>query len=246
MAVLMARSWMLAMALLLGAACGGDRASGAVTEIADLRVIYMPMAGNHYHASGKLDDASPSIDDEPIDAGITTTMKFHDRVGLAARRSWGPVTSGTGAFLWGAELCRDRSHATQVTHDLTGTATMVDGFAGWAWKVLPGLHVEQGVLLGCGQADWTHVQSRAFRDGSTWSSTSTNFVYEYGFTVGAYYTWKRFQIGFDVRHLAMRSRATFTGYHDNGTTTTSWESATWSPKIDIDGLGLLVAGGWRF
>ena len=215
-------------------------------QLDDLRMVYMPVLGKEFSADGPVNDVAPIAGYvDRSDRTISADAKTHDRIGLAYRRTPHEVRAGVGAFTWGVEATRDRVRERQLSVNLVGETYLADLFLGWSWRVMPGWHVEQGVLVGMGRSRWNLNFPGFYQDGGTWNSSTTGFAYEYGFTLGTSYTWSEHaQISVDVRHLATFSSATFTGSRDIGGGDT--ESVVWDSHLEVQGLGISAGLGYRF
>lgn len=215
-------------------------------QLDDLRIVYAPVLGKEFSAKGPVNDVAPKAGYvDRSERSISADAKSHDRIGLAYRRTPHEVRAGVGAFTWGLEVARDRVRERQTRVELTGETYLADLFLGWTWRVMPGWHVEQGVMAGMGRSRYNLNFPRFFRDTSTWNSSATGFAYEYGFALGTSYTWSEHaQIGIDVRHLVTRSNATFTGSRNIGGGDT--QSVSWDTQIEVKGIGISAGVGYRF
>jgi hypothetical protein len=213
-------------------------------EVDDLRATY-GLLGREFSASGQVEDITPSGVRLSSQEEVSTDADKHDRLALAYRRSAGPLQAGFGAPLWGLELAQDRVHEHQGSISYTGHTQMLDLVLGWAWKVRPNWHVEQGLILGGGHAHWRQRIQGYYTDGADWDSTASGFAYEYGFCVGTYYTIAdHLEIGIDARHLVTRARARFIGQEE--LSSNNWETTSFDAKFNSRGLGITFATGYRF
>jgi hypothetical protein len=221
----------------------------AATVIEDLRLLYGHDMGNGFRKDGHAEVRTPTTVLFEGNSAMVYDLSEHTRYAVGYYRSLGPLEAGVGSFLWGMELARDRVYdrrqlsSTRIDQT-AGTSMLLDGFAGWAWQLPGGFHVEQGAILGLGETEWKQDRSAWYQDGARWRSTSHDFTYEYGFRVAAYRTFaEQFRAGVDLRYLELRSTAEFTGVHwSNGAP----ESVVYTPSIRVHGLGIMFCVAYRF
>jgi hypothetical protein len=223
-------------------------ALAAALEVNDLRLTYSPWEGRDFDASGQVVAIGPSGTILDSQEEVSTDADRHRRAGLAYRRSVGALQAGFGAPLWGVEFGQDSVRENQGTIAYDGKSQMLDLVLGWAWKVRPEWHVEQGLIVGAGHAHWNQHIDSFYSDGAAWDNTASGFAYEYGFGVATYYVIaEHLEVGFDVRHLVTRSRARFIGTHNTDPLDpTKIETASFDAKFETRGLGVTFSTGYRF
>ena len=213
-------------------------------QLDDLRLMYAPLMGDELSADGQrryLDSNVGSITTDDLSFNSGT----HDRFGLAYRRSERELAAGIGSFTWGLELGRDRVRLHEGRTELAIEAWMVDVFLGWSWKVWPGWHIEQGILVGIGRSRWDLSHPNFYLDGSAWDSAAVGFASEYGLALAVSYTVsEHLQFGVDLRHTITSSEATLTGDHDSGGGNS--ETVSWRASSEAKGPGISTWIGYRF
>jgi hypothetical protein len=218
-------------------------------EVDDLRLTYAPWLGREFDATGQVEVIGPNGPLLESQEEVSTDANRHQRVGLSYRRSLGALQAGFGAPLLGLELGQDSVHEKQGQISYVGQTQLLDLLAGWAWKVRPNWHVEQGILIGAGHAHWQQkIAGPFFTDGAGWDDSTSGFAYEYGLSIGTYYAIAdHLEVGLDVRHLVTRSRARFIGqHHTDPTKPDKIETASFDAKIDTRGFGVTLSTGYRF
>jgi hypothetical protein len=211
--------------------------------IDDLRLEYSPLLGRNWSMSGWQDVDFPNGGGTSTHANTPTTqtVRSHRRYGLGYYRSLSPLQAEHGSFIFGVAPGYDR---TETLGGSYGRAWMVDGFAGFAWAFTPAWHIEEGVILGGGRVHWRVHTHQFYFDNTDWYADDTAFIYEYGVRLGTSYTWNyHLQAALDLRYLASDTRLLLDGSHTSGGTT---ETVSYRPRVHTEGLGGLLAVGWRF
>jgi hypothetical protein len=249
---------MRALALARAALLLGLASLALAMEVNDLRLEYSPIQGKEYSQQGSasyaLVNGSGTITSYTNQSvSRTEAASEHTRWALSYRRSVGALRSGLGAPLWGVSLVEDRvvqrqnvhNAVANITTETTGISYLLDGVIGWAWRVMPGWHVEEGFILGMGQSRWAFHVPTGWADNTDQDYATRSFTYEYGFFLGTGYTFSdHFEVGLDVRHLVMRSAVTANAAHDVGGSNQQFEE--FNGTIEVRGLGVTMNAGYRF
>jgi hypothetical protein len=216
--------------------------AAADVRIDDLRIEYSPLLGRNWHQYGQLDDdSSTGSVDLHSNLGNTQTVKSHRRVGLGFYHGLSPLEAAHGTFVLGLSGGYDRIETLGGSY---GRSVVLDGFAGFAWAFTPQWHLEEGVILGGGRTTWSSHYHQWYFDGADWYDETHAWMYEYGLRLGTAYTFdEHLQGAIDVRYMSSSMHTTLHGEHTNGSTS---ESVRYHNRIRTDGLGTMLALGWRF
>lgn len=219
--------------------------------IDDLRLQDTTLGGKSFKAGGNVTTSNSTFGEGSAEENVSENANRHTRFALIYRRSVNPLRSGFGSPVWGLEVAHDQVREQQGLLTYRGTSAMLDVYLGWAWRLTPGWHLEEGIIAGLGRSVWRQTFATYYGDGTDWDDSTTGFASEYGFDLGTYYTFRdpSLQIGVDIRHMVMSSHVRFTGTHVEGPAAASPGSVTTiqaNDHIVVEGIVLSVSLGYRF